>query len=272
MLTEEDSRNVIGATAYGADGDKIGKIGQLYLDDQSGRPEFVTVNTGLFATSESFVPVADARLDGDKLMVPFDKQVVKDAPNIDVDNGHLEPHQEQEIYRYYGLSYNGADGIGGDASAPRSNIDAAGTTQPRDTTGVVPEGRDTSGPETDSAMTRSEEHLEVGTTKQEAGRARLRKYVTTEQETHTVPVRKEKAVLETEPVTEANVDAATDGPTISDEEHEVVLSEEQVEVSKQAQPVERVRLGTETVTEQQTVADEVRKEHIEAEGDVETRR
>src|SRR3954447_24596303 len=150
MLTEEDSRNVVGATAYGADGDKIGKVGQLYLDDQSGRPEFVTVNTGLFATSESFVPVADARLDGDKLMLPFDKQVVKDAPNIDVDGGHLEPRQEQEIYRYYGLSYDGADGIGGDASPPRSTLAAAGTAQRRDTTGVVPEGRDTSGPETDS--------------------------------------------------------------------------------------------------------------------------
>src|SRR5215211_6307362 len=75
-------------------------------------------------------------------------------------------------------------------------------------------------------MTRSEEHLRVGTTSQEAGGVRLGKYVTTEHETQTVPVRKEKAVLEREPITDANVDAETSGPDLSEEEHEVVLTEE----------------------------------------------
>lgn len=120
-------------------------------------------------------------------------------------------------------------------------------------------------------MTRSEERLDVGTTQQEVGRARLRKYVTTEEETVTVPVKKERAVLETQPVTEANSGPATEGPSISEEEHEVVLSEERPVVGKTTEPVERVRLGTETHTEE-TVTEEVRKEHIEAEGDVETRR
>ena len=121
-------------------------------------------------------------------------------------------------------------------------------------------------------MTRSEERLDVGTTRQETGRARLRKYVTTEEETVTVPVKKERAVLETEPITDGNVGNATGGPAISEEEHEVVLSEEQVNVSKTAEPVERVRLGTETVSEEETVTEEVRKEHIETEGDVNDRR
>jgi uncharacterized protein (TIGR02271 family) len=121
-------------------------------------------------------------------------------------------------------------------------------------------------------MTRSEERLEVGTTSHEAGRARLRKYVTSETETATVPVTKERAVIETEPITGGNIDNATDGPAISEEEHEVVLHEEQAVASKTAEPVERVRLGKETVTEQETVPEEVRKEHIEAEGDVTDRR
>ena len=121
-------------------------------------------------------------------------------------------------------------------------------------------------------MTRSEERLDVGTTSQEAGRARLRKYVTTEEETVTVPVKKERAVLETEPITEANRDEATSGPAISEEEHEVVLTEERAVVGKTAEPVERVKLGTETVTDEETVTEEVRKEHIEAEGDVNDRR
>jgi uncharacterized protein (TIGR02271 family) len=121
-------------------------------------------------------------------------------------------------------------------------------------------------------MTRSEERLDVGTSSQEAGRARLRKYVTTEQETVTVPVKKERAVLETEPITEANRGDALAGPDISEEEHEVVLQEERAVVGKTAEPVERVRLGTETVTDEETVTEEVRKEHIEAEGDVDDRR
>ena len=121
-------------------------------------------------------------------------------------------------------------------------------------------------------MTRSEEHLEVGTQKREAGRARLRKHVVTEQETVTVPVTREEVTLEREPITDANIDAATDGPAISEEEHEVVLTEERPVVQKETVPVERVRLGKETVTEQAQVTEDVRKERIEADGVDENRR
>src|SRR3712207_2172765 len=116
-------------------------------------------------------------------------------------------------------------------------------------------------------MTRSEEELAVGKTQREAGRARLRKYVVTEEVQQTVPVQREEVRLEREPVTEANVDAATDGPAISEEEHEITLMEEQVVTEKRAVPKERVRLEKDTVTEEQQVADEVRKERIDVEGD-----
>jgi uncharacterized protein (TIGR02271 family) len=292
MLTEQNAREVIGTTAYDADGDKLGKVGQLFLDDQTGRPEFVTVNTGLFGTNETFIPVSDASFDGDRLTLPFDKAKIKDAPNVDADGGHLDQSEEQRLYEYYGMSYDkgtytetntytGTDTVtdtntvtdSGTRSGTVTDTDRdrdvyAGT----DTTGVRSEGHDTSGPTTDNAMTRSEESLQVGKTQQETGRVRLRKYVTTEQETHTVPVRKEKAVLESEPITDANVGEATSGPDLSDEEHEVVLNEERVTVDKTVTPVERVRLGTETVTDQETVTEDVRKEHIETEGDVEGRR
>ena len=107
MLTEDQAREVIGATAYGDDGEKIGKVGQLFLDDQTGQPEFVTVNTGLFGTSESFVPVADATYNGDRLVVPFSKDKVKDAPNVDLDGRHLDESEEQRLYDYYGMSSSG---------------------------------------------------------------------------------------------------------------------------------------------------------------------
>jgi uncharacterized protein (TIGR02271 family) len=291
MLTEQNAREVIGTTAYGADGDKLGKVGQLFLDDQTGRPEFVTVNTGLFGNRETFVPVSDANFSGDRLELPFDKVTIKDAPHVDAEGGHLDESEEQRLYEYYQMSYDRSSYAGTDtfSSDTRSGTDAGvagtGTTRGTDTgtytddsvgvsgredSGVRAEGHDTSGPTTDDAMTRSEESLNVGKTTQETGRVRLRKYVTTEQETHTVPVRKERAVLESEPITDGNIGDATSGPDLSDEEHEVVLNEERVTVDKTVTPVERVRLGTETVTDEETVTEDVRKEHIETEGDVDT--
>jgi uncharacterized protein (TIGR02271 family) len=271
MWSENEASQAIGKTVYSGEGDKIGKVGQVFLDDQTGQPEFLTVNTGLFGSSESFVPVEGASIDGDNVSVPYGKDKVKDAPRVDLDGNHLDESDERRLFEYYGRGYDAGLGNGGgpDAAAGDQDMAYAGQQQ---TGHQHSEGHDTSGPNTDDAMTRSEEHLNVGTTSETAGRARLRKYVTTENETVTVPVKKERAVLETEPVTAANIDDATEGPGISEEEHEVVLNEERVVVDKTVDPVERVRLGTETVTEEQTVNEEVRKEHIEVEGDVDQRR
>jgi uncharacterized protein (TIGR02271 family) len=117
-------------------------------------------------------------------------------------------------------------------------------------------------------MTLSEERVEVGTQTREAGRARLRKYVVTENVQQTVPVSREEVVVEREPITDANRDAATSGPDISEEEHEVVLHEETPVVQKNVEPVERVRLDTRETTTEQTVNEEVRKERVETDGDV----
>ena len=115
-------------------------------------------------------------------------------------------------------------------------------------------------------MTRSEEELRVGKAQRERGRARLRKYVVTEQVQQTVPVQREEVRVEREPITDANRDRAAAGPDISEEEHEVVLHEEEVVTEKRAVPKERVRLDTETVTDEQTVSEQVRKEQIDTEG------
>jgi uncharacterized protein (TIGR02271 family) len=140
---------------------------------------------------------------------------------------------------------------------------AAGT----DTNRHGTKGHDTSGPTTDDAMTLSEERVNVGTQQVEAGRARLRKYVVTENVTETVPVSHEEARVVREPITDANVGSAMDGPAISEEEHEVTLHAERPVVEKEAVPVERVRLDTETVTEQEQVTDTVRKERVDTDGD-----
>ena len=255
MITHTEAREIVGSTAYGSDGEKLGTVGQLFLDDQTSEPEFVTVNTGFFGTKESYVPLSEATFSDGNLTVPYSKDKVKGAPNVDLDGNHLDESEEQKLYEYYGLGYGTARTTTGDLDAGAGFATAGESVQSA--------GHDTSGPSTDDAMTRSEERVEVGTASQEAGRVRLRKYVTTELETHTVPVRKEKAVLETEPITEANVDEALDGPSISEEEHEVVLHEEKPVVQKTTEPVERVRLGKETEVEERAVSEEVRKEHIE---------
>jgi uncharacterized protein (TIGR02271 family) len=278
MLTKEHIDDLLqrNGNVVSSEGNKIGSVGQVYADDADGQPTWVTVKTGLFGTSESFVPLQGARLEGDDVVVPYTKDQVKDAPRVDTD-GHLDPSEEDRLYDHYGLgggtqTYTDATTTGRDAdyagtgtagfsAADRDRDDARGTV-----------GRDTSGPTTDDAMTRSEERLHVGTEKQATGRARLRKYVTTENVTKTVPVQREEIRIEREPITDGNVGAAMSGPDISEEEHEVTLHEERPVVEKETVPVERVRLDKDTVTDQVSVDEEVRKEHIETDGIDDTRR
>ncbi len=243
-----------GQNVIDREGSKIGTFEELYVDDTTGEPEWALVNTGLFGTKSTFVPLEGAQPEGDALRVAFTKDKVKDAPRFDTDQ-HLDASQEDDLYGYYGVGRAQQAG-----TADRGTMDR----------GTV--GHDTSGPETDDAMTRSEEELQVGTTEREAGRARLRKYVVTDEVETTVPVEREEVRIEREPITDANVDEATEGPAISEEEHEVVLHEEEPVVSKEAVPKERVRLEKDTTTEERRVDEEVRREEITLDEDADTRR
>ena len=282
MLNRENLENLLtkGGNVVGSDGTKIGSIGQLYADDDTGEPTWVTVKTGLFGTSESFIPVEGAHNQGEDLVVPYTKEHVKDAPRVDAD-GHLTPEEEDRLYTYYdrgARTYTEAtSGTAGDvdlqgdadlnSGTPTTGITSGRDTSDRDTSARGAVGHDTSGPTTDDAMTRSEEKLHVGKEREATGRARLRKYVTTENVTKTIPVEREEVRIEREPITDANRGAAFDGPDISEEEHEVILHEERPVVEKEAVPVERVRLDKDVVRDDVTVNEEVRKENIETDGD-----
>jgi uncharacterized protein (TIGR02271 family) len=234
-----------GRTAVDADGQKLGSIEQIYLDTETDRPEWALIHTGMFARRSSFMPLEGATSEGDQIRAPFSKDQVEDAPQMDADS-ELSQQDEAALYAHYGIPYS--------ESRSDSGLPQGGA------------GRDVSGPETDGAMTRSEEELRVGTARQEAGRARLRKYVVEEQVTRTVPVRREEIRVEREPITDANRDSAMAGGDITEEEHEVVLHEEEVVVDKQAVPKERVRIDKDVVTDEQQVFETVRKEQIETEG------
>jgi uncharacterized protein (TIGR02271 family) len=274
MIGTDTVSRVIGKDVYDQSGDKIGSASEVYLDDESGQPEWVTVKTGLFGTKESFVPIRDADLTDQGVRVSVSKDKVKDAPKVDAD-GHLSPEEEQELYRYYGLGGGMDTGMQSGMQTQTTQTETTGmrgteTSGMRETEttgmreGAV--GHDTSGPTTDNAMTRSEERLNVGTRQEEVGRARLRKYVVTENATETVPVSHEEVKVEREPITEANAGNAMDGPAISEEEHEVTLRAERPVVEKEAVPVERVRLDKQTVQDQEQVSADLRKEEIEVDG------
>ena len=238
-----------GRSAVDSDGEKIGTIDEIYMDAETSKPEWLAVTTGMFGSKVSFIPVAEASEANGDVQVPYDKQQVKDAPKAEAD-GELSQEEESGLYSHYGLDYS--------ESRSESGLPEG---QGREAVGY-----DSSGPTTDDAMTRSEEELRVGKTQRERGRARLRKYVVTEQVQQTVPVQREEVRLEREPITDANVGDAKAGPAISEEEHEVVLHEEEVITEKRVVPKERVRMDKDTVTEDQTVSEQVRKEQIEADG------
>jgi uncharacterized protein (TIGR02271 family) len=252
--TVQEATHMRGMTAVDRDGDKIGKIEDVYLDQDTGQPEWLAISGGLFSSGVSFVPLAQATPEGDNVRVPYEKSHVKDAPHAEAD-GALSQEEEARLYQHYGLDYG--------ENRSDSGLPEGGTGR---TTGRGTVGRDTSGPETDEAMTRSEEELRVGTTQRETGRVRLKKHIVTENVTQTVPVQREEVRVEREPITDANRDQAMSGGDITEEEHEVTLHAEEPVVEKRTVPKERVRLDKDTVTDQRTVSEEIRKEQIESDG------
>jgi uncharacterized protein (TIGR02271 family) len=241
MTSIANPRDLIGAEVVDRDGERVGRVGNVYVGDDNRRPQWVTVRTGLFGQRESFVPLQGARVSEDGVRVQTTKDAVKDAPQMAAD-GHLSDDEGRQLYEHYGMT----PGMPGQR----------GRTQP----GAV--GRDTAGGRNrdsrdEHTMVRSEEQLRVGTEQVEAGRVRLHKYVVTEEQQVTVPVRHEEVRVERETV------RGVERGRIGEDDREVVLHAERPVVETEAVPVEKVRLETETVTEQRTVRGKVRKERVD---------
>lgn len=246
MARTMQPQELIDSAVVDPDGNKIGKVGNVYLADATHQPEWITVKTGLFGTKESFVPLSGARTDKDGIHVQVDKDSVSEAPRIDAD-GHLSPEESTQLYQHYGLP------------VPRTSPD--GRTDGRTDRGPAAMGG--RGKRDDRAsMTRSEERLNVGTEQVETGHVRLRKYVVTEEQQVTVPVRHEEVRIEREPIKDGQR-----GAEIGEAEQDVVLHAEKPVVRKETVPVERARLRTETVSDEQTVSGKVRKEQFEVTDD-----
>ena len=271
MPTIDDVGAWRGKDVVGPDGEKIGKLEDVYLDRHSGEPEWAAIKTGLFGMKVTFAPLQGATLVGDELRLNYDKSTVKDAPNVDAD-AELSEDEERRLYEHYGRSDYGDWDRTTDRTTERFGRDEDFVATARTgTAGTDATGRDARRTTTDDAMTRSEEELRVGTAERESGRVRLRKVVVEDEVTQTVPVKREEVRVEREPITDANVDDALDGPEISEEEHEVVLRQEEPVADKRTVPKERVRLDKDTHTEERQVSDTVRREEIEVDDSAERR-
>lgn len=229
MIEAGKLRELVGRTVLGRSGVRIGKITQVY-ESVDGQGSFATVRTGLFGTSSSFVPLAEAELHSDDVHVPYPKELIDEAPRV-ADEHELGAEEEDRLFAHYGLLGTAAD---------------AEPTTPTD----------------DGVLIRSEERLHVGTERVETGRARLRKYVVTETFTQTVPVSHEELRVVREPLA-PGAPGVPEVDALSEEVHEVVLSAERPVVLREVVAVERIRLDTETVTGEEIVSEQVRKEQVE---------
>ncbi|MEV7600743.1 PRC and DUF2382 domain-containing protein [Kitasatospora sp. NPDC089797] len=123
MQTDIDPRDLIGHKAVDRNGDKIGTVDEVYLDDATGQPEWAAVRTGIFGR-DAFVPLTTSEFSGDELRVPYDKSLVKDSPDFGVGQ-HLSPAQELQLYRYYGLDtpVDGRPSADGTGRAAQPDLD-----------------------------------------------------------------------------------------------------------------------------------------------------
>jgi uncharacterized protein (TIGR02271 family) len=259
---QTEIRSLLDCHVIGSDGQSIGKVGQVYLSDRSGEPEWVTVRTGFFGMKQTFVPLANARRSGDEIRVPFDKEMIKGAPNIDVD-GRLSLEEEAELYRYYGMQPSSIPTqrapVGGERAQRPGQQRADLTAKPGPT--ARPRARDVG--DRDIDMTTSEEQLHIGKESMETGHVRLRKYVETENVHEKVPLSHEEVVIEREPIR----DGAVGSYEIGEDEQEITLHEERPVVGKETRPVEHVRVHKEKVQHEETVEGQVRRERLEVDED-----
>jgi uncharacterized protein (TIGR02271 family) len=260
MTNTMNAGSLVDAEVFDPAGDKIGKVGEVYLRDDSQQPAWIMVKSGLFNNHETMVPLQGAHMHEHGIQVGVTKDKIKEAPEMDP-RGHLSEQDSARLYRHYGIQPE-VPNSRGPVDAPRP-----GTQQGKQRGNAqAKQGNQTE-------MIRSEERLNVGTEQVESGRVRLRKYVVTEEQQVTVPVSHEEVRVEREPIDASQRGRLPEGDAkLGDAEQEVVLHAEKPVVRTETVPVERVRVGTETVTEEQTVGGEVHKERIDVEPDERRRR
>jgi PRC-barrel domain/Domain of unknown function (DUF2382) len=254
----ETVRGWRGRVMVDRDSNKIGEVVDIYLDNETDRPEWAVVRTGLFGLRSTFVPLAEAREVGDELQVPHQRLQVKQAPNIEPD-GQLSAAEEAELYRHYGLNYDSvtldSDAPAGQALAePADQTHEPGTSASETGSLGLDRGPDTSLIESEQGRGDGRDELSAtgggepvepagqdqlpvgegasrpfvyetpgrpaggaGTRRRQPGQVRLRRYLVTEVVTETEAGQRHEVRVQSEPVSDAEVDAVRTAPDRQDE-------------------------------------------------------
>jgi uncharacterized protein (TIGR02271 family) len=270
-----------GYTVYDPDGDKIGKVDDLFVDEND-QPEYIGVKMGLLGTRSTLIPwqMVEVREADNTLIVSDDDAHVKDGPTFD-DDKEITPEFESEVYSYYGLQQSGSTEDRGSYAEYSSETTgesagpgmAMGDTEtgefrehPPTEEGVSGEGAEDLEDEDELRVQRTEEELAAGTREREAGQLKVRKRVRTDREQIEVPTRHEEVSVERVPV-EGEVSEAE----IGEDEVTVPVTEEEVVVEKRPVAKEEVRIRKDVVEDTETVEEDVRREEVAVEDETERR-
>jgi len=237
-------------TVYDRNGDKIGKVDDLFLDEND-QPEYIGVKMGLLGTKSTLIPWEIARVDENdrRIEVSVDKETAKNGPAFD-DDQDITPEYEEQVYSHYGLQR--AQEAGGEQRGGYG--DYYGHEEP-------------SRREDDELrVQRTEEELRAGTREREAGKLNVRKRVRTDREQVRVPTRHEEVSVERVPVNEEGT-----GAEIGDDEVSVPVTEEEVVVDKRPVVKEEVRVRKDVVQDEEVVEEDVRREEVDVDDATTTR-
>jgi hypothetical protein len=94
-----------GKTLIDSDGEKIGKLQEVYVDVENDVPQFATVKEGFIGRHLTFVPLGGIKIGPDDLQVAATKEQVRSAPNIEQHGEELSQADESALYHHFELNY-----------------------------------------------------------------------------------------------------------------------------------------------------------------------
>jgi uncharacterized protein (TIGR02271 family) len=264
-----------GYTVYDPDGEKIGKVDDLFVDE-GDQPEYIGVKMGFLGTRSTLIPWQLATVDeaNTRIDVSVDKETAKSGPAFD-DDREITPEVENEVYSYYGLqAEQGSEDRGayGDYYGDEHPGVAMGDTESGEfrehdpaAEGVTEPGGDLND-EDELRVQRTEEELRAGTREREAGALNVRKRVRTDRETLEVPTRHEEVSVE-----RVSVEGEATETEIGDDEVSIPVTEEEVVVEKRPVAKEEIRIRKDVVEDTEVVEEDVRREEVDVDDHTEQR-
>ena len=290
----EVGHGLAGYQVYDRHYEKIGKVDDLFVDE-SDRPEYIGVKTGLLGTKTTLIPIELVRVNEKRQLVEVeaDKDTIKEAPTVG-DDKEITHEFERQVLSYYGVQsmqsstergaygayYSSATGgdervdlrLGERAEAPHERSDKRHLDVP-----PVGTGRERGSDLKDGdelKVQRAEEEVRAGTREREAGGMRVRKRVRTDREQVRVPKRREEVHVERVPVEDQGTveDREASEAEIGDDEIRIPVIEEEIVVEKRPVVKEEIRLRKEVVEEEEMIEEDVRKEEVDIDNRTERRR